>query len=74
MCSAEIPAAETERLIKVLGEVKIELIVTNKGVTNGGHICELCQSRVVLNGTREYKYNKSVSLADALKTTVSVKK
>jgi hypothetical protein len=62
VCSKEIPAAKTGRVIRQLGPVKVEIMTSFKGVSNSGHICEACVIRAVVEGTTEQALNYTLRM------------
>lgn len=63
VCGKEMPADENGRVVRTLGDLKIEIMHAHKSVWNGGNVCHACILNVVKEGT-EPKNSASVHHAD----------
>lgn len=60
ICNKEIPAAKTGRVIRQLGDVRVEVMTSFKSAANSGQICEACIVRAVVEGTTEKALNYTI--------------
>lgn len=52
LCEKEIKQIDCGRVVRVLNDLKIEVLHTYKGAANGGNVCHECVIKTVVDGTR----------------------